>query len=82
MRANESSIMTKTTTIPVTTTIISEFDLIRSAKKILCDTHENCSMRALTLDAYCCQSDSYCCNWFEFAIKFRLAFKNYFLFQF
>lgn len=38
---------------------------------VACDTHENCSSRVFSLDAYCCQSANFCCNWFEYSTNYQ-----------
>lgn len=43
------------------------------APKVPCDSHANCSARILSLDTYCCQATSHCCNWFQFAATYRSA---------
>ncbi|CAF0716079.1 unnamed protein product [Brachionus calyciflorus] len=36
-----------------------------------CDSHFNCSDRVFTLESYCCPTNGYCCNWFEFVSDFQ-----------
>ena len=53
----------------VLTTLASETE--REIQKYKCESHFNCSEKVLTLDSYCCPTNGYCCNWFEFISEFQ-----------
>ena len=49
---------------------VSDIDQFRATLPS-CSSHENCTTRLFSLDTYCCKSTNYCCNWFEFMMKFK-----------
>lgn len=54
-----------------TQTTVNSLWKFEKGPKITCESHTNCSSRILTLDTYCCPSSKHCCNWFEFAAKYK-----------
>lgn len=68
---NTANFTPTTTTTNITTTTSQSLNEIINLSKVTCDNHENCSSRILSLDAYCCQSTNYCCNWFEYSTSYK-----------
>lgn len=66
MPASSSLSVTSTISLFETTTNTNEPNRL-----VICQTHENCSSRIFSLDAYCCQSRNYCCNWFEYSTNYQ-----------
>lgn len=56
-------------------TELSEIDLdqFKIIRNFECNIHENCTSRLFSLDTYCCVPANYCCNWFEFMMKYKYA---------
>lgn len=62
-----------TTTMTTTTTDVKIIETERElfSSRFKCESHFNCSTKVFTLDSYCCPSNGYCCNWFEFVSEFQ-----------